>query len=62
MELVIYRDGQAIRKNVEIEIAPTTEGLLIRKRTRGQHPVDQVYGLLDRPSSTDPYIEEIRGR
>ncbi|MXY21034.1 MAG: NUDIX domain-containing protein [Dehalococcoidia bacterium] len=47
---------------VEVEITPTNEGLLTQKRTTAQHPVDRIYGLLDRGGNTDDYIEEIRGR
>ena len=53
--------------NVEVEISPTEQGLLIRKRTTAEHPVDRVYGILGRDAlgegvSVDDYIEEIRGR
>ena len=56
------RDRFGIYKNVEIEMLPTKEGILIQKRSRRRHPVDSVYGILNRPSDTDTYIEEIRGR
>lgn len=56
------RDRFGIYKNVEIEMIPTKEGVLIQKRSRGRHPVDSVYGILNRPSDTDTYIEEVRGR
>ncbi len=53
--------------NVEVEITPTNDGLLIRRRVEGQHPVDRVYGTLGKDAlgegvSVDQYIEEIRGR
>ena len=53
--------------NVEVEITPTEKGLLIRKRTTAEHPVDRVYGILGGGAlgegvSVDDYIEEIRGR
>ncbi|MCY4451448.1 MAG: hypothetical protein OXC01_05820 [Immundisolibacterales bacterium] len=48
--------------NVEVEMTPTPEGLLIHKRTAARHPVERVYGLLDGGGSTDEYLEEIRGR
>ena len=48
--------------NVEIEIAPTEDGLLIRKRTTASHPVDRVYAVLGASSNTDDYIEKIRGQ
>ena len=56
-----------LHHNVEIEISPTENGLLIRKKTSSDHPVDRVYGILGRGAlgrgvSVDDYIEEIRGR
>ena len=52
---------------VEVEISPTEQGLLIRKKTTAEHPVDRVYGILDGDAlgegvSVDDYIEQIRGR
>ena len=49
-------------KDVEVELVPEKTGVLIRKRSIGKHPVDLVYGILNRPSDTDRYIEEVRGR
>ena len=51
-----------LSKDTEVEISPTDEGLIIRKKTSSRHPVDEVVGILRRPSSTDQYLEEIRGR
>ena len=50
--------------NVEVEITPTEKGLLIRKKTSGEHPVDRISGILDGvfDEDVDQYIEEIRGR
>ena len=62
------RDRFGMNHNVEVEITPTDEGLLIRKRTAAEHPVDRVSGILDGvhlegiPDDVDEYIEEIRGR
>ena len=61
------RDRYGMNHNVEVEISPTEEGLLIRKRTTAEHPVDRVYGILGKDAlgkgvSVDDYIEEIRGR
>ena len=41
---------------------PVKEGFLIRKQSRGKHPVDSVLGVLKRPGNTNRYIEEVRGR
>ena len=56
------RYGMNADVEVEIEIAPTEEGLLIRKRTATRHPVDRVYAVLGASGNTDDYIEKIRGR
>ena len=61
------RNRFGLHHNVEVEISPTDRGLLIRKRTTAEHPVDRVYGILGRDAlgegvSIDDYIEEIRGK
>ena len=61
------RERFGMNHNVEVEISPTEQGLLIRKRTTAEHPVDRVSGILGRDAlgegvSVDDYIEEIRGR
>ena len=48
--------------NVEVELVPTVGGLLIRKKSAAEHPVDRVYGILGRGRNTDDYLEAIRGR
>jgi AbrB family looped-hinge helix DNA binding protein len=57
------RDRFGMNHNVEVEITPTNNGLLIRKRTTEIHPVDRIVGILDGADfDIDQYIEEIRGR
>ena len=56
------RDRFGLHHHVEVEVTPTEGGLLIRKRTAAEHPVDRVYGILKGEFRTDDYIEEIRGR
>ncbi len=63
------REQFGLDHNVEIEITPTDDGLLIRKCEDSRHPVERVAGILDRYggpaipfTSVDEYIEEIRGR
>lgn len=58
------RDRYGMNRNVEVEITPTDEGLLIRKRAAAEHPVDRISGILDSSfeGGVDEYIEEIRGR
>jgi AbrB family looped-hinge helix DNA binding protein len=57
-----FRNRFGFNINVEVEFVPTEEGLLIQKRTWKKHPVDSVLGILNRPASTDQYLEEVRGR
>ena len=57
------RDRFGMHHNVEVEISPTDQGLLIQKRTAAEHPVDRIVGILDGTDfDIDEYIEEIRGR
>ena len=56
------RDRFGMNKDVEVEITPTEQGLLIQKRAAAQHPVERVSGILDGLGDVDQYIEEIRGR
>ena len=61
------REQYGMTPDVEVEIAPTEEGLLIQKRAAAEHPVDRISGILDKDAlgegvSVDDYIEEIRGR
>jgi len=58
----VLRDRFGLYKDVEVELVPTKDGIIIQKRSRSRHPVDLVYGILNRPSDTDRYIEEVRGR
>ena len=57
------RDRFGLSPDVEIEITPNDQGLLIRSRTTAEHPVDRVYGMLGKQGTvTATYIEDIRGR
>ena len=51
-----------MNQDVEVEITPTEDGLLIQKRAASKHPVERVSGILDGAVDVDQYIEEIRGR
>ena len=55
------RDRFGMTANVEVDITPTEQGLLIRKRPVGKHPVERVYGILN-GGNTDEYLDEARGR
>lgn len=63
------RDQFGMHHNVEVEITIADGGLLIRKQTESEHPVDRVFEILAQaPHSgipiddVDIFIEEIRGR
>ena len=57
------RERYGLNPGVEIEITPTDNGILIRKKPTSVHPVDRVSGILDGTDfDVDEYIEEIRGR
>ena len=61
------RDHFGMNHNVEVEITPTERGLLVKKRTVTEHPVDRISSILDSGTlgdgvSVDDYINEIRGR
>jgi len=56
------RKRYGLLANVEVECEPADGGVLIRKRTAGRHPVDDLVGVLHAAGSTDEYLEEIRGR
>ena len=59
----IIRDRYGLQKDMEVSFKPVRSGLLISlKKNFKIHPVDEVFGILDRNSSTDSYIEEIRGK
>ena len=57
------REKFGLHHGVEVDINPTGQGLLIRKRAAALHPVDRVAGILNGVDiDVDEYIEEIRGR
>ncbi len=56
------RERFGMGQDVEVEITPTEDGLLIQKRTASKHPVDKISGILDDAVEVDSYIEEIRGK
>ena len=51
-----------IDQHTEEELVGTNEGVLIKKRGGTDHPVDRVLGILNAPTSTDAYLDEVRGR
>ena len=51
-----------LHRNVEVDFIPAKDGVLIQKLSPSKHPVDRIYGILNRPSDADRYMEEFRGR
>ncbi len=56
------RDRYGLHPEVEIDVVADEDGIRVRKRTAGAHPIREVFGILNRPAEVDTYIEEIRGR
>ena len=56
------RDRFGLQMDVEVELIPTKDGVLLQKRSRSNHPVDRMFGILNKPPDTDRYIERVRGR
>jgi AbrB family looped-hinge helix DNA binding protein len=56
------RDIYGLKTNMEIDIVPVDEGLLIVKRGGGNSQFKEVYGILNKKGNSDDYIEKIRGR
>ena len=52
------RDRFGMNANVEVEIVPTEQGLLIRRQPAGKHPVERVYGILN-GGNTDNDLGEV---
>jgi len=57
-----YRKRYGLNRDVEVEIIPQEGGILIKKMAAKRHPVDEIFGILNRNTETDSYMEEIRGR
>lgn len=56
------RDRYGLYRNVEVNLIASDDGVLIKKQSQSMHPVDKVFGILDKEIDSDRYIEEIRGR
>ena len=63
------REQFGLDADVEIEITPTEDGLLIRKCRQADDPLQRVSGILGPLGgpqfpyeSVDAYIDEVRGR
>jgi len=56
------REKYGLLPNIEVEFVPKESGVLLRKRARRASPVEKVYGILNKKSTTDDIIEALRGR
>ena len=56
------REKYGLMPYIEVEFVSEETGVLIRKKSLHSNPVDQVYGILEKKTDTDEYIEAIRGR
>ena len=58
------RDRFGLQKDTEVDVVVEDGVIVLRKRTHGVHPVEQVRGIikLRYANTVDEYIEEIRGR
>ena len=56
------REKYGLTPNMEVSFVEEEMGVLIRKKGSHTSPVSQVYGILKKNSSTDTFLEEIRGR
>jgi AbrB family looped-hinge helix DNA binding protein len=58
-----FRDKFGMQKDMEIELKPFKNGLLISlKKNLKKHPIDEIFGILGKKSDTDSYLDEVRGK
>ncbi len=55
------REKYGIYKNTEVDFVPEKDGLLLKKRKADPGRHREVFGILKKNTSTDSYIEKIRG-
>ena len=55
------RDRLGLAPGTLVVFEVREEGVLMRKGSRGEHPVDRVYGTLDLARPVDALIDEMRG-
>jgi AbrB family looped-hinge helix DNA binding protein len=56
------RDHYGITPSTELDFVEVKDGILIVKKHSKNNPFRDVYGILQKPGSTDAYIEKVRGR
>jgi AbrB family looped-hinge helix DNA binding protein len=58
---VEIRSKLGLNPGTVVTFQMTKDGALLRKGTAGQHPVEQVYGLLNSSGRTDDLLDKMRG-
>jgi AbrB family looped-hinge helix DNA binding protein len=58
---VQIRSKLGLRPGSVVTFEMTKKGALLRKGTSGEHPVDQLYGILASKRRTDDLLDELRG-
>ncbi|HSS75564.1 MAG TPA: AbrB/MazE/SpoVT family DNA-binding domain-containing protein [Thermoanaerobaculia bacterium] len=58
---VEIRDQLGLRPGVVVSFELLEGGVLLRKGTAGQHPVDRVFGHLHLEKPVDTLLDEMRG-
>ena len=56
------REKYGLLPHIEVDFVEAQSGVLIKKKVRHMSPVDKVYGILGKNTTTDSYIEAVRGK
>ncbi len=56
------REKYGFMPNIEVELVPEDFGVVIKKKMHHKSPVQKVYGILKKDTSTDDLIEAMRGK
>ena len=55
------RDELGLTAGTPVEFLPQAGGVLLRKRVKGDHPVDRIAGILRLTKTVDQTLKEMRG-
>lgn len=58
---VELRERLGLTPGVTVFFELREDGVLLRKGFRGEHPVDQLYGVLQLDRTVDELLDEMRG-
>lgn len=58
---VEIRSKLGLKPGTVVTFEMTKKGALLRKGQHGNHPVDEVYGMLNLKRRTDDLLDELRG-